>query len=356
MRKILLIDRDGTLIEEPASQQIDSIEEIKLVPGVIPALLRLKDWGYQFVMITNQDGLGTPTNPLESFNQVQNFLIDLLASQGIEFSSTLICPHLPSEGCPCRKPRLGLLVDLLKDRSIDWTRSAVIGDRTTDLDLAKEIGVTGYLLESGHGPWSWKSLATDLIAKPRTATVFRKTKETSIDLTINLDGTGEVSIQTGLRFFDHMLEQVGKHSGIDMDLKISGDLDIDDHHTIEDAGLVLGEAFCQAMSDKIGAGRYGFALPMDECRAEALLDFCGRSVVSMDMPFTVSKVGDLSTEMVPHFFKSWANAAGATLHISVSQGNQHHMVEASFKAFARALKQAVALSNPGTLQSTKGCL
>lgn len=356
MRKVLFIDRDGTLIEEPSDFQVDRCDKVRFVEGVIPALLKLKAVGYRFVMISNQDGLGTATFPTDSFQSPHTMILDLFRSQGLVFDDVLICPHLPTDGCECRKPRLGLLVKYLKDPLIDWNRSAVIGDRSSDMQLAEAIGVQGFQLATGGGPWTWQGISTTLTTVQRTAVVQRTTNETNILVRVNLDGSGKTSIATGLDFFDHMLDQFGRHSGIDLDCSITGDYHIDDHHSVEDAGLALGEAMRCALSDKVGIARYGFVLPMDECRAEALLDFSGRCVARIKIPFTNHTVGDMTTEMIPHFFHSWAHAARANLHITVSAGNQHHMAESAFKAFARATRQAVSLSDRGGLPTTKGVL
>jgi len=356
MRKFLFVDRDGTLIEEPDDFQLDRLDKIRLVEGVIPALLKLKESGYLFAIVSNQDGLGTTTFPHEHFQPVHDFIANLFASQGIHFTDTLVCPHFSSDHCACRKPKTGLLTSYLKDKTIDWACSAMIGDRTTDVALAEAIGVRGFQLNTGGGPWSWASIATYLTTQPRQAWVQRRTKETDIKVKVNLDGSGQTNIQSGIGFFDHMIEQLGRHSNIDINLEIDGDLQVDEHHSIEDAGLALGEAIRQALSDKYGIGRYGFCLPMDECRADALIDLSGRSVTKVSIPFTTDRLGDFATEMVAHFFESFASAAGMNLHVRVTDGNNHHMAEASFKCVARALKQAIALTDQGKIPSTKGQL
>jgi imidazoleglycerol-phosphate dehydratase/histidinol-phosphatase len=356
MRKILFVDRDGTLIKEPDDFQVDQLEKVRLVEGAITALHRLRRFGYSLVMVSNQDGMGTPSFPRDRFTEVQSFVLDIFASQGVIFDDILICPHVPTDHCACRKPRTGLLIKYLKDRLIDWDRSAVIGDRQTDIELAQAIGVRCFHLKSGGGSWIWDKIADELILKPRSATIERRTKETQISISVNLDGSGESHVETGLGFFDHMLEQLARHSNINLSVKLSGDLHIDDHHSIEDSGIALGEALRKALSDKRGIGRYGFSLPMDECRAEALIDLSGRSFTKIEIPFTVERIGHLATEMIPHFFTSFAHAAGMNLHLTVTPGNNHHMAEASFKAVARALRQAVARTDSWDLPTTKGLL
>lgn len=356
MRKILFVDRDGTLIKEPHDFQVDRLEKIRLVEGAIIALQRLREHGYSLVMVSNQDGLGTPSFPREQFAHVQDFVLSVFASQGVVFEDILICPHLPTDYCDCRKPKTALLTKYLKDTLIDWQRSAVIGDRLTDVELADAIGVRCYHLNTGGGCWTWHKLAEDLICQPRLATVKRQTNETKITASINLDGTGNAQVKTGLGFFDHMLEQLARHSRIDLSLELTGDLHIDDHHSIEDTAITLGEALRKALSDKRGIGRYGFSLPMDECRAEALIDLSGRSFTTVEIPFTAERVGQLASEMIPHFFSSFAQAAGMNLHLTVTPGNNHHMAEAGFKAFARALRQAVARTDSWELPTTKGTL
>jgi imidazoleglycerol-phosphate dehydratase/histidinol-phosphatase len=356
MRKILFIDRDGTLVKEPEDFQVDRLDKVKLVEGVIPALLRLQNHGYLLVMVSNQDGLGTASFPYAMFQPVHDFILNVFTSQGVTFLDILICPHFKGDDCPCRKPKTGLLIPYLRDASIDWERSAVVGDRPSDVELANALGVKSYHLNTGGGPWTWEKISSDLINQPRLASVKRQTKETVISVEINLDGSGISHVNTGIGFFDHMLEQLTRHSGIDLTVSIKGDQHIDDHHSIEDAGITLGSALRKALSNKVGIGRFGFCLPMDECRAEALIDLSGRSFSKIAIPFTTDRIGTLATELVPHFFESLATSAGMSLHITTSQGNNHHMAEASFKAFARALRQAVAIATPGQLPTTKGVL
>jgi imidazoleglycerol-phosphate dehydratase/histidinol-phosphatase len=348
-RKILFVDRDGTIIAEPADFQIDSVEKFALLPGVIPALLALRDAGWRFVMVTNQDGLGTKKYPLRKWDEIQALLMGVLASQGIRFDAVLVCPHFEKDGCECRKPRLGLLKKQLADAGWDRSRSAVIGDRETDLKLAQNMGIRGIKMGT------WPAIAKSLLGESRTAQTERKTKETSIKVEVDLDGDGKSKIATGIGFFDHMLEQLSKHGGFDLKLSVKGDLHIDEHHTIEDVGLALGGALKKALGDKVGIGRYGFTLPMDETLASAAVDLSGRAHFKFDGKFPRESVGGLPTEMVPHFFRSLSDALGATLHLSVKGQNAHHMVEACFKAVGRALRPAFKLGGGG-LPSTKGTL
>jgi len=348
-RKILFVDRDGTLIAEPADFQIDSVEKFRLLPGVIPALIALRDAGWRFVMVTNQDGLGTKKYPKRKWTQIQNLLLGILSSQGIAFDSVLVCPHFEKDRCLCRKPQLGLMKEILADPGWDRTRSRVIGDRETDLALAANMGIEGIKMGT------WPEIAARLLGARRVGAVERKTKETTITAAVDLDGDGTAKVKTGIGFFDHMLEQIAKHGGFDLSLSAKGDLHIDEHHTVEDAGLAIGAALKMALGDKVGIGRYGFSLPMDETSASALLDLSGRAYFKFDGEFPRESVGGLSTEMVPHFFRSLSDALGATLHLSVKGENSHHMVESCFKAVGRALRAAARGGERG-LPSTKGAL
>jgi imidazoleglycerol-phosphate dehydratase/histidinol-phosphatase len=353
LRKILFIDRDGTLIHEPPDQQIDSLEKFVLVDQVIPCLIELRDAGYEFVMVSNQDGLGTDSFPTESFEPPQALLLQILESQGIRFSAIHIDPHFEHQNAPTRKPGIGMLLDYLRSGELDFQASAVIGDRQTDLDLAANLGVRGFRL--GPGLWDWPGIAHALARVPRTATVERNTRETRIRVDVDLDREGAAEISTGLGFFDHMLEQIGRHGGFKLALRCEGDLNVDEHHTVEDSALALGEALRVALGDKRGIARYGFVLPMDETRAEALIDLSGRPWLVFEGQFPRDRVGDLPTELVPHFFRSLSDALGANLHLRVAGDNAHHMVEACFKATARALR--MALRRDGVeLPSTKGVL
>jgi imidazoleglycerol-phosphate dehydratase/histidinol-phosphatase len=352
--KIAFLDRDGTIILEPPDEQVDRLDKVALVPGVIPALLRLRDAGYVFVMVSNQDGRGTPSFPEEQFQLTQRFVLELLRSQGIEFSEVFICPHIATDGCSCRKPRTGLLREFLSRTPLDRSASVVIGDRPSDMDLAANIGLRGLRIDPAD-PGSWAAAAHLLVDQPRTATASRKTRETVVECHVDLDAPDPVIISTGIGFFDHMLEQLARHGGFALQLSCTGDLHVDEHHTVEDVALVLGTALRQALGDKRGIGRYGFVLPMDEARTEVSLDLSGRACLVFDGQFPRPQVGGLSTEMVPHFFRSLADSLGAALHIRVTGDNTHHMIEACFKGAGRALRQALARQGTA-LPSTKGIL
>ena len=348
----LFIDRDGTLIEEPADEQVDAFEKLRLQPGVIPALLRLRDAGFRFVMVTNQDGLGTASFPRPSFEGPQQLLLQLLASQGIAFDAVLVCPHRAADGCDCRKPGTRLADDYLASRPMDPARSRVIGDRATDLEFADRLGIAGIHVPAGDAG-AWPRLAQELTA--RRAQVRRKTRETDVSVELDLDRGEPVAIATGIGFFDHMIEQVARHGGFSLALDCRGDLHVDEHHTVEDTALALGEALRAALGDKRGICRYGFVLPMDESEARVLLDLSGRPYCAFTGRFSREAVGGLPTELVPHFFRSLADALGATLHVEVRGENAHHMVEACFKALGRALRQAIRRDGDA-LPSTKEAL
>lgn len=365
MRRLLFIDRDGTLIEEPADFQIDSYAKLRFVEGMIPALIVLRDAGYEFVLVSNQDGLGTASFPREDFVGPHRLLIQLLESQGIRFLEELIDESFPHQNLPTRKPGVGMLLPYLRDRSIDLAHSAVIGDRETDLQLAKNLGCRGFRL--GPGLATWQGIAHELANAPRTARVERNTGETRILVDVDLDRVAEPEVATGLGFFDHMLEQLGKHGGFALRLQSAGDLHVDEHHTVEDSALALGQAMKQALGDKRGIARYGsealgddavpiaFALPMDEALASAVLDFSGRPYFVFDGAFARAEVGGLATELVPHFFRSLCESAGLNLHLCVRGRNAHHQVEACFKVVARALRLAIRREGR-ELPSTKGML
>lgn len=353
MSKILFIDRDGVLIEEPADEQIDSFEKFRLVEGVIPALLRLRDAGFEFVMVSNQDGLGSASYPRASFEGPQALLLQVLQSQGIVFREVLIDEHFPADNSPNRKPGIGMVMHYLRDRSVDLDASAMVGDRETDMEFARTLGVRGFRI--GAGQMGWSEIAHALADAPRTASIERITKETKIRVSLDLDRVADPVVMTGHGFFDHMLEQLGKHGGFALDVQCAGDLHIDEHHTVEDCALALGAALKSALGDKRGIGRYGFTLPMDETQASAVLDFSGRPYFVFDGEFPRDRVGDLPTEMVPHFFRSLCETAGLNLHLTVRGENTHHMVEACFKSVARALRQAIRREG-SELPSTKGVL
>ena len=357
LRPVLFVDRDGTLIEEPGDFQIDAYEKLRFVPGVIPALLRLRDAGYRFVMVTNQDGLGTDAFPRERFEGPHGLMMQVLESQGVAFDDVLIDSSLPADNAPTRKPGIGLALPFLKDRSIDWARSAMVGDRETDNAFAYNLGIRPFQLRTAQfgGEWDWAGIAHALADAPRVARVVRRTRETQIEVAIDLDRAAEPRIETGLGFFDHMLEQLGKHGGFALELTCKGDLHIDEHHTVEDSALALGQALREALGDKRGIGRYGFTLPMDEALASAALDFSGRPYFVFEGCFARESVGQLATELVPHFFRSLCETAGLNLNLKVQGENDHHQVEACFKVVARALRQAIRREG-FDLPSTKGTL
>jgi imidazoleglycerol-phosphate dehydratase / histidinol-phosphatase len=351
--KYLFIDRDGTLITEPEDQQVDSLQKLQLEPNVIPALLQLQQMGFQLVMVSNQDGLGTVSFPTSDFQQAQQKLLDLLTSQGVHFHDILICPHVPADHCQCRKPRVGLVLSYLQDLNWDRYNSYVIGDRQSDLDLAHNMGISGILYANKQD--NWLDIVQQFTTQQRTAQVHRRTKETDIKVSLNLDRQGQIHIATGIGFFDHMLEQIAKHANINLKIVVLGDLHIDEHHTVEDVALALGEALRLALGDKLGIERYGFLLPMDESLAQVALDLSGRPYFVFSGDLKRETVGGFASEMVSHFFRSLAQSLAAAINIKVEGENAHHMIEAIFKALGRALKMAIA-KNGYQLPSTKGVL
>ena len=352
-RKILFVDRDGCLIDEPADEQIDSYEKLSLLPGVIAALQRIVAAGYELVMVTNQDGLGTDRFPQAHFDGPHDLMMRIFASQGVRFRDVLIDRSFPHDGLDTRKPGIGMMRQYLADDG--WLRadSAMIGDRETDLKFAANMGVRGFLV--GPKGVSWEDIAHQLLDRPRIAEVVRNTKETRIKVRVDLDGQQEPVAHTGLGFFDHMLEQIGKHGGFALQIECTGDTKVDEHHTIEDCALALGQALRQALGDKRGIGRYGFTLPMDESQASAALDLSGRPYFVFEGDFPRERVGDVPTELVPHFFRSLCDTLGANLHLAVKGENAHHMVEACFKVTSRVLRQAIRREGD-ELPSTKGSL
>ena len=356
MKRILFIDRDGTLIEEPADEQIDAFEKLKFTKGVFRNLHFIREHtDFEFVMVSNQDGLGTDAFPEDTFWPVHNFILQTLESEGVTFDEILIDPHFPEDNAPTRKPNTGLVEKYMNDPEYDIANSYVIGDRETDRQFAKNIGCKALIL-SDEG-MSWDKISELLFAGERTAEVRRTTKETDIHIKVNLDGTGKCDISTGLGFFDHMLEQIGKHGSIDLLIHTKGDLEVDEHHTIEDTAIALGECILTALGNKRGIERYGYCLPMDDCLCSVALDFGGRPWLVWDATFTREKIGEMPTEMFLHFFKSLSDAAKMNLNIKAEGQNEHHKIEGIFKALAQSLKMAVRRDiYHYELPSTKGML
>ncbi len=374
-QKILFIDRDGTIINEPKDFQIDSYEKLQFLPEVIPYLARIAtETDFKFVMVTNQDGLGTKAFPEKTFWPAHNLMMEVLKSAGIVFEEVLIDKSFAKDNLPTRKPNTGLLTHYFDTQKFDLVNSFVIGDRLTDIQLAKNLGAKGILIGRSADKTddnklkqqelknsmalkttNWKDIY-DFLSKPtRSATIQRNTNETKISVKLNLDGTGKSSIKTGLGFFDHMLEQLSKHSGCDLEIKVKGDLHIDEHHTIEDTAIALGEAFLQALGNKKGISRYGFLLPMDDVLAQVAIDFSGRPWIVWKAKFNREKVGDMPTELFFHFWKSFSDAAKCNLNIKAEGENEHHKIEAIFKAVAKSIKMAVKREG-NDLPSTKGIL
>jgi imidazoleglycerol-phosphate dehydratase/histidinol-phosphatase len=371
MKKVLFIDRDGTLILEPPDEQIDSLEKLEYYPGVFTWLSKIAaETDFELVMVTNQDGLGTSSFPEDTFWPAHTRMVKTLENEGIVFSQTFIDRSFARENKPTRKPGTAMLTGFFTEQ-YDLKNSFVLGDRVTDVELAKNLGAKGILINDGSlngklaaqnlqehcaiTTTSWKDIYHFLTSPARVATVKRTTKETDIDITINLDGSGKSSIHTGLGFFDHMLDQLARHGNIDLSIQVKGDLHIDEHHTIEDTALALGEAFLKALGDKRGIERYGFCLPMDDCLAQVALDFGGRPWIVWDAEFKREKIGEMPTEMFYHFFKSFSDTSKSNLNIKVEGTNEHHKIEAIFKAFAKAIKMAVKKEG-NQLPSTKGIL
>ncbi len=371
MKKALFIDRDGTLILEPPDEQIDSLEKLEYYPGVFTWLGKIaRETDYELVIITNQDGLGTDRFPEESFWPAHERMMKTFESEGIKFSAVFIDKSFPHENLNTRKPGTGLLTEYLSG-NYDLKNSFTIGDRVTDVELAKNLGAKGILLKDPsfglkikEFPFhescvlitqSWEDIYNLLTDSKRTSTVNRKTKETDISISLDLNGSGKSNISTGLGFFDHMLDQLAKHGNVDLEIKVKGDLHIDEHHTIEDTALALGDAFLQALGNKRGIERYGYCLPMDDCLAQVALDFGGRPWLVWEAEFKREKIGEMPTEMFYHFFKSFSDAAKCNLNIKAEGTNEHHKIEAIFKAFAKSVKMAVKKEG-NELPSTKGTL
>lgn len=377
MKKVLFIDRDGTMIREPEDEQIDSFAKLEFYPGALFYLSKIaNELDFELVMITNQDGLGTEAFPEETFHPVHDFIVKTFANEGVVFSKQYIDRSFPKDNSPDRKPRTGLLQGYFSD-DYDLTNSFVIGDRFTDIELAKNLGAKGIFINNedflGENELSvtqaalqkiialetnsWKAIYEFLKLKQRKVELTRKTAETDIVIQLNVDGRGQSDIDTGLGFFDHMLDQIARHGNMDLVVKVNGDLEVDEHHTMEDTAIVLGEAFALALQDKRGMERYGFTLPMDDCLAQVAIDFGGRNWLVWEAEFNREKIGDMPTEMFYHFFKSFTDGAKANLNIKAEGNNEHHKIEAIFKAFAKAIKAAVKRDpDKLILPSTKGVL
>jgi len=355
-QKILFIDRDGTLIEEPSDEQIDSFDKLHFLPGVFKNLRFIcEKTDFALVLVSNQDGLGTSSFPENTFWPVHNFIIDTFASEGIAFAAQYIDRHFPADNSPMRKPGVGMLTEYLDSNRYDLAASYVIGDRETDAQLAQNLGCKSLIL--GKDGMSWDKIAEIVFAGERTAEMHRTTKETDVYVKLDLNGTGKCDICTGLGFFDHMLEQIGKHGMLDITVRVKGDLHVDEHHTIEDTALTLGECLGKALGDKRGIERYGYSLPMDDCLCQVALDFGGRPWLVWQADFQREKIGEMPTEMFMHFFKSLSDSAKMNLHIKAEGQNEHHKIEGIFKALARALKMAVKRDvQHFELPSTKGSL
>jgi imidazoleglycerol-phosphate dehydratase / histidinol-phosphatase len=380
MKKVLFIDRDGTLIIEPPTDfQVDSLEKLEFYPHVFKYLGKIaEELDYELVIVTNQDGLGTDSFPEPTFHPAQDKMMQAFKNEGIHFAAVHVDKTFEHENAPTRKPRLGLLTQYTEGGNYDLKNSYVIGDRVTDVILAKNLGAKGiYLCDNDLSKGlpaekikelaleehcaltttTWKTIYEFLKLKDRSASVRRTTKETDIEIHLNLDGTGKADMKTGLGFFDHMLDQLARHSGSDLTIHVKGDLHIDEHHTIEDTALALGEAYYQALGSKLGIERYGYCLPMDDCLAQAALDFGGRPWLVWDAKFKREKIGDVPTEMFYHFFKSFSDASRCNLNIKAEGTNEHHKIEAIFKVFAKAIKMAIKRDvNNMVLPSTKGVL
>ena len=375
MKNVLFIDRDGTLALEPEGYQLDAFEKLVFYPEVFTYLAKIaKELDFELVMVTNQDGLGTASFPEETFWPVQDFLIQSFKNEGVKFNEILINKSFPADNAPTRKPRTAMMNHYLDKADYDLKNSFVIGDRLTDMELAKNLGSQGIFIandpELGQDETtanadlpivltttSWKDIYAFLKLEQRQFDYERKTNETDIKLRLNLDGTGKSSIDTGIAFFDHMLDQLARHGSMDIELEVKGDLEVDEHHTIEDTAIALGEAFAQALGNKLGIERYGFCLPMDDCLAQVAIDFGGRNWLVWETEFKREMIGKMPTEMFFHFFKSFSDGAKANINIKAEGTNEHHKIEAIFKAFAKAIKVAVKRDPyKMILPSTKGSL
>ena len=376
-KKVLFIDRDGTIIKEPADEQIDGFEKLEFYPNVFQYLGRIaKELDFELVMVTNQDGLGTASFPEETFWPVHNFIIDAFKAEGIEFTEQFIDRTFPTDNAITRKPKTGLLTKYFS-KAYELKNSFVIGDRLTDIELAKNLGSKGIFINNNTNlgndeitvkhnelnPFialetdNWESIYKFLKMKDRTGSIVRNTNETKINIELNLDGTGKSEIDTGIAFLDHMLDQLARHGQLDLKIKVNGDLEVDEHHTIEDTAIALGEVFAQTLGNKLGIERYGFCLPMDDCLSQVAIDFGGRNWLVWDAEFKREMIGQMPTEMFLHFFKSFSDGAKCNLNIKAEGTNEHHKIEAIFKAFAKAIKMAVKRDvEKMILPTTKGML
>jgi len=377
MKKLLFIDRDGTLVLEPEDYQVDSFAKLKFYPQVFTYLSKItNELDYELVMVTNQDGLGTDSHPEENFWTIQNFIIETFETQDIKFEDIFIDKTFAKDNAPTRKPNTGLLTKYFDKETYDLENSFVIGDRITDVKLAKNLSSKAIFINTDENlgadeilendeldqvialkTTSWKEIYEFLKLENRTSEIIRNTNETKIKINLNLDGTGKSNIETGIPFFNHMLDQIAKHGQMDLEIKVDGDLEVDEHHTIEDTGIALGEAVYQALGNKLGIERYAFVLPMDDCLAQVALDFGGRNWIVWEAEFKREMIGKMPTEMFFHFFKSFSDSARANLNIKAEGDNEHHKIESIFKAFAKCLKAAVKRdSDKMILPSTKGML
>lgn len=378
MKKVLFIDRDGTIVLEPENLQLDSLDKLEFYPKAFQYLAKIaNELDYELAMVTNQDGLGTDSFPEDTFWPTQNFILKAFENEGVIFDEIFVDRTFPEENAPTRKPRTGMLTKYLNNPEYDLANSFVLGDRLTDVELAKNLGAKAIFINDTDGAGSneisskreelndtivlqsmdWKNIYEFLKLEARSASITRKTNETDIYINLNLDGTGKSKIDTGIAFFDHMLDQISRHGQMDLEITVKGDLEVDEHHTIEDTAIALGEVFAKALGNKLGIERYGFCLPMDDCLAQAAIDFGGRNWLIWETEFKREMVGKMPTEMFYHFFKSFTDGAKANLNIKAEGINEHHKIEAIFKAFAKAIKVAVKRDTEKMiLPSTKGML
>jgi imidazoleglycerol-phosphate dehydratase/histidinol-phosphatase len=378
LKKVLFIDRDGTIVLEPENYQLDCLSKLEFYPNSFQYLAKIaKELDFELVMVTNQDGLGTTSFPEDTFWPTQNFIVKAFENEGVVFNKVFIDKSFPEDNAPTRKPRTGMLTKYINNPEYDLENSFVLGDRITDVELAKNLGSRAIFIKNEENlgereiqsfienlsktialtTTSWKTIYEFLKLEVRTASIIRKTNETDIAIIVNLDGTGKSNINTGLHFFDHMLDQIARHGQMDLDIQVKGDLQVDEHHTIEDTAIALGEVFAKALGNKLGIERYGFCLPMDDCLAQVAIDFGGRNWLVWETEFKREMIGQMPTEMFFHFFKSFSDGAKANINIKAEGINEHHKIEAIFKAFAKAIKVAVKRDTEKMiLPSTKGML